>query len=195
MKTRAILILGMGITALVVTTILQPAFGAGEIEPGELLDRGRQAFYSAVEQESQIDSALNAFQELRRQAPVYKGVATTYIGAIYTLKGKHAFLPQKKYRYVLEGLEIMEQGLRQNPENLEAQFIFGMTCYHLPFFFRRRDDALQTFHHIVDLLEKEYQAIEPALVLNVVRFIEEAIPLGARETHIIQSIEADISGK
>lgn len=192
MKISAILVLGMGITIWGTLAVPPPSIGA---EPDELLVRGRQAFYSAVDQKDQIDSALHIFEKIQQHDPVYEGLATTYIGAIYTLKGKHALLPQHKYRYVLEGLEIMEQGLHENPDNLEALFIFGMTCYHLPFFFLRRAEALQTFHHIVDLLEQQYPSYDAALVLNVAQFLNEQVPLSARETHIIQTIEADISGK
>ena len=157
-----------------------------------LLDRGRQAFYWSVEQENQVDTTLKVFQEISRREPAYKGLAMTYIGAAYTLKGKHAFLPQKKFGYVRDGVLIMEQGLQEAPGDLEALFIFGMTCYHLPFFFGRRNEAMQALRRIVGLLEKGYQQYDPRLVLNVVRFIEEEITLNSRERLIIHTIIEDI---
>lgn len=172
-----------------------PAVAAAALtrnDPGVLLRKGREAFYAAVERRSQVDTALAIFEELSQDDPAYHGLTTTYIGALYTLKGKHAFLPQRKFEYVRDGLQIMQQGLEQTPENLEALFIYGMTCHYLPFFFGRGDDARQAFNRILGLLESEYQRYDKEMVLNVVRFFKTEISLTDQETRIVQDVEAKV---
>ncbi|HKJ68917.1 MAG TPA: hypothetical protein VKA68_13235, partial [bacterium] len=109
--------------------------------------------------------------------------------------GKHAFLPQKKYRYVLDGLQNMDQGLAEAPDDLEALFIYGMTCYHLPFFFGRKDEAHRTFQTIVGLLEENYQQYDPELVVDVIAFMDEEITLTAGEEATLNSIKAELGGE
>ncbi len=154
-----------------------------------LLVEGRQNFYQAVNDQEQIAETLSVFETISRNYPERQGLARTYIGATVALKGKHAFLPQKKLRFVREGLQQMENALQQAPEDIEALFIYGMTCYHLPFFFRHQDRALETFSCIVTLLNKQYQKYNPKIVLDVIEFIENEIALDEQESRTLEEIK------
>jgi hypothetical protein len=93
--------------------------------------QARQLFYLSVEHRDTIDKAIQLFKEIGENK-TYEGVALTYTGALTALKGKFAFLPITKYRRVLKGLHMMDQGIEISPDNLEARFIRGMTCYYQP---------------------------------------------------------------
>ncbi len=189
MKKRKYLILLVGLS---IFTGGPAGYQASAADMEVLLDKGRKAFYEAVRQESLVDTTQEIFQELSSHAPAYNGLALTYTGAAYTLKGKHAFMPQKKLRYVQDGLQMMEQGLTEAPDDLEALFIYGMTCHHLPFFFGCKEDALKTFRHIIGLLEENYRQYDSELILDVVRFMEEEVPLTAGEEVTLNTIKAEI---
>jgi len=192
MKTQRYLTMWRGF-ALCLSVFAGKALSAGD--PDVLLIKGREAFYAAVMQESQVDTALAIFRELSEAAPAYRGLTTIYTGALSTLRGKHAFFPQKKYEYVQDGLRIMDQGLQQAPDDLEALFIYGMTCHHLPFFFGRKPEARKAFRRIVGLLEMAYREYDDGLVSNVVQFLRSDVPLTEKEMATVQAVETKVAGE
>lgn len=147
----------------------------------EILQDARKQFYAAIEDKKQIEPAIEMFQRIAQREPKYAGRAQVYIGALVTLKGKHAFLPHTKLKWANRGLEIMDTGLEKNPDDIEALFIHGATCYHLPFFFRRGDDAQRDFKKIIKLMPQCMDAYDPKLMKNVVLFLLENAKLTDNE--------------
>jgi len=172
--------------------ILLSAFSGNTISAANidsLLSEGRNGFYQSVDDQGQIVKTLSLFESISSEYPERKGLALTYMGATVTLQGKHAFLPQKKLRFVREGLQQMENALQQAPEDIEALFIYGMTCHHLPFFFGRQEDARETFSRIVTLLDKQYKKYDPGIVADVIDFMENEIALDEQELRTLEEIK------
>lgn len=92
----------------------------------------RKAYYQSIADKNLIDSAIQLFENLRQGDE--KGVTETYIGSLVALKAKFAFLSHEKYRLAKKGLDIMDYGLGKARNNIEVLFIYGSTCYYLPFF-------------------------------------------------------------
>jgi len=156
---------------LLIAGVLLPSLVAGE--NGDLLDHGRQLFYAGVESEEEVREAIGVFREIAETDSSLRGKALTYIGASTALLGKHAGWPQKKYGYVIEGLNLMEKGIAISPKDLEAQFIYASTCYYLPFFFGKRKAAEQAFDRIVDLAYDQHQDYPDSLVINAMDFVRK----------------------
>lgn len=116
------------------------------------------------------------------------GLAEVYLGALIALEGKHAWLPITKYRRTLAGLEAMDRGIALAPDNIEARFIRGMTCYHLPFFFRRNHTFREDFRATVGLLESGFRDYDPATIWNVVSFLEASGELTEAQAEIIERV-------
>ncbi len=76
------------------------------------LTEARQLFYQSVENQQYVDSAIVTFDKLNHYSQIEAGLANTYIGALYSLKGKHAFWPQEKLRWVNQGLKIMDEAIQ-----------------------------------------------------------------------------------
>ncbi len=155
-----------------------------------LWEEGRKLFYSAVADKKQIDPAIEIFRKIMHDDPQLEGRALTYIGALEALKGKHAFFPHDKYRHTLNGLFIMDQGLAKNPQDIESLFIHATTCYFLPFFFHRHDDAKRHFRTIIALLPESYDSYDPEMVHHVIDFISEKVETNAKEQEILLKIKA-----
>ncbi len=143
----------------------------------EMLKRAREKFYAAVEDKKQIKPALKLFERIAREEPKYAGRAEVYIGALVALKGKHAFLPHTKLKWVKRGLAIMDSGLQKRPNDVEALFIHGMTCYHLPFFFQRGVDAQRDFKEILKRMPLQIHTYDPKLIANIAAFLLEKAKL------------------
>jgi hypothetical protein len=161
------------------------------ISQSSSLSQARQLFYQSVENSKTIEKAKALFEEIGKDQE-YEGLTLTYIGALTALKGKFAFFPITKYRHAVKGLKLMDQGILKNPSNIESRFIRGMTCYYLPFFFKRKKTAQSDFKMIVNNLNNEYHRYDPEVIKDVTAFILENIELNAEEKEIVASIQNSI---
>ena len=129
------------------------------------------------------------FKRIGHLESEYTGRAEVYIGALVALRGKHAFLPHTKLKWARRGLAIMDSGLEKSPNDIEALFIHGVTCYHLPFFFRRSDDAQRDFRKIIKLMPQEMDTYPPKLITHVVAFLLENVKLTDAEKKYLQTLK------
>ena len=170
--------------------------GVASDEPiGETLKRARVQFYAAVENEKQISPTIRLFERIERIEPRYTGRSQVYIGALVALKGKHAFFPHMKLKWVKRGLAIMDNGLQKAPNDLEALFIHGSTCYYLPFFFRRGDDAQRDFRKIIKLMPLEIDAYDQKLIRHVILFLLENVRLTDGENAYLQTLKGRLKSQ
>ena len=158
----------------------------GSVE--ETLRGAREQFYTAIEDEKQVAPTIALFKQIAKVEPEYVGRAKVYIGALVALKGKHAFLPHTKLKWAKRGLAIMDSGLQKSPNDIEALFIHGTTCYHHPFFFRRADDAPRDFKKIIKLMPQQIDAYDPKLITNVFVFLLENAKLTDSEKIYLQTL-------
>ena len=86
----------------------------------------------------------------------------------------------------------MDSGLKKSPTDIEALFIHGTTCYHLPFFFRRGDDAQRDFRKIIKLMPQHVDAYDPKLITNVAAFLLENAKLTDNEKTYLKVISRQI---
>ncbi len=149
------------------------------------LSEARILFYECVENSKLIDKAMSVFSNIEKHKE-HKGVAKTYIGALIALKGKFAFFPIKKLKFVNKGLKIMDEGVALNPYNIEARYIRGMTCYYLPFFFNRKETVKQDFTTIAQLLDSTYNLYDSQIIVNVINFMLDNIELNSEN---VQSLK------
>ena len=155
----------------------------------ELLEVARKQFYAAIEDEKWIEPTIALFKRIERVEPKHTGRTQVYIGALVALKGKQAFFPYTKLKWARRGLAIMDRGLKRNPDDLEALFIHGTTCYYLPFFFRRGDDAQRNFRKIIKLMPQQMDTYDPKLIKNVVVFLLENAKLTDNEKTYLQTLK------
>lgn len=151
------------------------------------LEKARLLYYKSVEDRTKIDEAIELFQELGKEKDL-EAVALTYVGSLTALRAKHAFWPQAKLKFTNHGLKIMDEAINKAPENIEALFIYGSTCFYLPFFFNRNDEAQQSFHKIVHLLPENIKKKDEKFTANILTFIIENIELPHKEKNKAQNL-------
>ena len=154
----------------------------------ETLESARKQFYAAIEDSKRIQPTIEMFQRIARLEPKYAGRTQVYIGALVALKGKHAFFPHTKLKWANRGLAIMDNGLKKSPNDIEALFIHGTTCYYLPFFFRRSDDAQRNFKKIIELIPQHMHTYNPKRIKNIVLFLLENAKLTDSEKKYLWKI-------
>ena len=158
----------------------------------ETLQSARKQFYVAIEEKKQIEPTIKLFKRIAQMKPSYAGRTEVYIGALVALKGKHAFLPHTKLKWTKRGLTIMDKGLKKSPNDIEALFIHGTTCYYLPFFFRRSDDAQRDFKEIIKRIPLERHTYDLKLIAHVVEFLLENAKLASNERIYLQALKGKL---
>jgi hypothetical protein len=164
-------------------------------EVDSLLKRARALYYQSVNDEKNIDPAIEMFAQISQRSEKYQGRALTYIGSLTALRAKFAFWPHEKWKAANDGLRLMDRGLAGAPDDIEALFIHGATCYFLPAFFGRADDAQRHLKKIVGLLPAHAQKYDAGLVANVVRFIAQAIRLNEQERKSLADVNLSLAQK
>lgn len=155
-----------------VLSIFSNSQSTAAMPPTPLLIEGRKLFYASVDDKQNIEPAIEIFNRLM-ESDKYKGRAQVYIGALTALRGKHSLLPHSKWKWANKGLDIMDKGLSMAPDDAEALFIHSSTCFFLPFFFNRGDEAQQNFKHILEVLPEQIDDYNPGLVINMLEFIQQ----------------------
>ena len=153
-----------------------------------MLEVARKQFYAAIEDKRQIEPTIALFKQIEEAEPEYVGRTQVYIGALVALKGKHAFFPHTKFKWAKRGLAMMDSGLQESPDDIEALFIHGMSCYYLPFFFQRSDDAQRDFKEIIKHMPLQIHTYNPKLVKNIVAFLLENAKLTHDEKAYLQTL-------
>jgi len=162
---------------------------ASQKSVAEMLEIARKQFYAAIEDEKQIDPAIALFKRIGTAEPKYTGRMQVYIGSLIALRGKHAFFPHTKLKWARRGLAIMDSGLQKSQNDIEALFIHGTTCYYLPFFFKRGDDAQRDFREIIKLMPQQMDTHDPKLIRNVVAFLLENVKLTDNQKTYLQMLK------
>ena len=169
--------------------LLRADGAASEKSVEAMLEVARKQFYVAIEDEKQIEPTIALFKRIGQVEPKYTGRTQVYIGSLIALRGKHAFFPHTKLKWAKRGLALMDSGLQKSPNDIEALFIHGMSCYYLPFFFRRGDDAQRVFNRIIKLMPEERETYAPKLIRNVVAFLLENAKLANDEKTYLQTLK------
>jgi hypothetical protein len=101
---------------------------------------------------SAADKARASFAALSHEYPG-NSVVDAYSGSLELLDAAHTWAPWDKRRLANEGLAKMDQAVNRAPENLEARFIRAASAWHLPFFYKRREQAVRDFTFIAPRAE------------------------------------------
>lgn len=158
------------------------------------LDKARKVYYKSTKEEEYVESAFKHFEKLKSKYDKYDAISMVYLGSLTMLKGRYAFWPKTKLSYVNKGINIMDKGLKMDPDNIESLFIYGSSCYFLPFFLGKKDNAEEKLKYIIDNLNKDvYKKYDNEILLNALEFIIEYIELTDREKNKVNKFLRKLS--
>jgi hypothetical protein len=96
--------------------------------------------------------ARATFADLSRDYPG-NPVVGAYSGSLELLDAAHTWAVWDKSRLANEGLSKMDQAVDRAPDDLEARFIRAASTWHLPFFYKRREQSASDFTYIAPRAE------------------------------------------
>ncbi len=159
------------------------------------MTRARLLYYESVDNQEKISPAIDLFNTIGELDARLLGRTKTYIGSLVAVRAKFAFWPHDKWKFAQNGLRLMDEGLSQNPNDIESLFVHGVTCYFLPEFFGRSDDAQRHLRKIVRLLPEQANSYDPKIIANVIKFISEKIRLNSEERQNLMAINLRLAQK
>ena len=160
-----------------------------------LLAQARLLYYASIKDKSKIDPAIALFVKIGESDARLQGRTKTYIGSLTAVRAKFAFWPHQKWKWAKNGLHLMDGGLALDPDDIESLFIHGTTCYYLPKFFGRSDDAQRHLREIVRLLPEHAHAYDPQMIANVIDFIIAKVKLSEEEREHLVMINIRLAKK
>jgi hypothetical protein len=112
------------------------------------LAEGRTQYFAYLQgNRAAGEKARATFRSLSHDYPG-SAVVDAYSGSLELLDAAHTWAIWDKRRLANEGLAKMDQAVNRAPGDLEARFIRGASTWHLPFFYKRREQAASDFTFI-----------------------------------------------
>ena len=127
-------------------TLRSPAFN-------QRLATARTQYFADIEGDRAAeDKARSSFAALAKDYPGDPVVAA-YTGSLELLQAARTWAIWDKRKLANDGLDQMDQAVNRAPNDLEARFIRAASTWHLPFFYKRRDQAASDFTYIAPRAE------------------------------------------
>ena len=130
---------------------LAPAVPADTV-PAAFLSAQTQFDRGVAGDDAALDTAYTLFEKLLIEQPGHP-LYLAYLGSSHTLKGRAAWMPWNKLKYVEQGLHFIDKGLaqlkpehdqallRDVPVSIETRLVAISTFLGIPGFFNRFDSA------------------------------------------------------
>ena len=120
-----------------------PAQSSASTTFQQQLAQARAAYFQDLQGDSNAAGiAKKDFRALKAEAPD-NPVVMAYSGSLALLEAARTWAFWNKQSWSQKGLAEMDKAVAMAPDNLEARFIRGASCWHLPFFFHRKQQAEQ----------------------------------------------------
>jgi hypothetical protein len=119
------------------------AYGGADFDQ-RLAEARRQYFANLQGNRAAGDKARASFAALARDYPA-PPVVEAYSGSLELLEAARTWAIWDKRRLANEGLQKMDRAVNRAPGDLEARFIRAASNWHLPFFYKRKEQAANDF--------------------------------------------------
>jgi hypothetical protein len=137
---------------LVATALLFPGKGNAANFNQRLAEARQQYFAGLQGNHVAATQARAGFAALSREYPG-NPVVNAYSGSLELLDAARTWAIWDKRRLANEGLGKMDQAVNRAPSDLEVRFIRAASAWHLPFFFKRREQAADDFAFVAPRAE------------------------------------------
>jgi hypothetical protein len=117
------------------------------------LAEARKDYFAGLQGDRAAGAKARAsFAGLSRDYPG-SPVVDAYSGSLDLLDAARTWAVWEKGRLANEGLSKMDQAVNRAPDDLEARFIRAASTWHLPFFYKRREQSASDFTFIASRAE------------------------------------------
>jgi len=125
----------------------------------------------------------------------YPATIKAYYGSLLGLRAKHAFFPNRKLKYLMESLRLLDEAVKQDDAELETYFLRFSSLHHMPSLLsiptKRREDIAR----ILELIEDEsFKSMEPDFRRDVIDFMLQSRRLTEAQTAELELLKKQLNG-
>lgn len=157
----------------------------------------RNEFYDAIEDEDKTYSLeefiINKYSE---DYSSYSPLILAYYGGIQALKAKHAFNPFSKLKYLISGLNRLEEAINKSPDNLEIRFMRFSILDHVPGILGYSEERETDKNKIINiLLQRNYSSLNHKIQKGIAEYMVASDRLNDRQKTEIQDLIYSLTNK
>lgn len=113
------------------------------------VQQARDLYYQGIYGDKDAgEKADDLFAKLHRDSPDHP-LISVYFGSLRLLEAQHTWALWKKNSLSKEGIQLMDEAVKKDPESLEVRFVRAATERSLPSFFGRKEQAASDLQFIV----------------------------------------------
>ncbi|MBW4891783.1 hypothetical protein KXQ82_18805 [Mucilaginibacter sp. HMF5004] len=149
----------------------------------------RQKLLQAINSSKTTDSLYTVLNKIQVKPPVIMG----YVGILESLKGKHAWNPYSKIKYLNSGQRIMQQAITADPHNIEIRYLRFSVEYHLPAFLGMAKHIAEDRDEMLAMLAaKNYATADKQVAANIVKTLLESKKCTAQQNEFLHKQQAEL---
>ena len=156
--------------------------------------QARQDYFADLKGDHVAEAKARAsFDALSRDYPG-DPLVDAYSGSLELLDAARTWALWDKHRLSNEGLSKMDQAVNRAPNDLEVRFIRAASTWHLPFFFKRRDQAASDFTFIAPRAEAAAKSgtLPPELAAAALDYYGQVLNNRSDNDHAKSAFEAAV---
>ncbi len=151
--------------SVVVILLLTGNMAVAQQNPASLLAEARIELPKAFENEQECKGLCNKLSKVKNPEPILKG----YVGASNIAMARHAALFDKR-SYLKTGAELLEQAIKEKPNNIELLFLRMTIQINLPSFLSYNENIDSDKKFVL----KNYFTAPPTLKQRISNFIKDS---------------------
>jgi tetratricopeptide (TPR) repeat protein len=102
-----------------------------------------------------VNQAANLLEKVRMLAPG-NNLVEAYYGSVTSLMGRDAKQNKDRLNITNQGLKILDEAVKNEPDNTEIRLLRAYVCYRVPEkYFHRTKTAIEDFNYLVSQYEKD----------------------------------------
>lgn len=167
----------------------------GSLTGAETLEKIRNDFYLAVEDGDAADR-LNDFiiGQFGEDAKGYPASILAYAGALEAVMAKHTYNPYSKVKYVIKGLDKLNEACRKDGSSLEVRFLRFSVLHNLPGFFGYRQELKEDLRIVYEQLKRQdYSYIDYELQKGIAEFLIDSQRLSKSQAAVLAKLFPDMN--
>ena len=152
---------------ILIMGVANMASGSETTKLKELIDLGVAYHHKAVEGDKKaVKEAEKLFKNALQIEPENPVILAWY-GSVLTMKGRDAWSPISKLRYVDQGIKKMDEAVKNTPDDITIRMIRASNSLALPGFLGRVDFAISDCEYLLKLREKSPESFPDEILPQI----------------------------
>ncbi len=155
--------------------------------PPPVLSEVRKLFFQVAEDKKQTVTLITLIKQEKEPLPP---VLLGYMGAATAMDAENSVMPYRKYKRFTDGRDMLEEAIRNSPDNVELRFLRFQIQVHSPAFLGYQDQIEQDKENVMKYLNlQNYNMTEdPDFLRKMVDAMKKSGKLTDEEKKLLMTL-------